>query len=96
MKTRKLAVAAVAAAMCIGSNIAAQTQFTQAPMATLEKTFKQIPDSQKLAVYWYWMSDNISKEGVVKDLQAMKKVGINRVQIGCIGGQNVPYGKVKF
>jgi hypothetical protein len=40
-------------------------------------------------------SGNISKEGVVKDLEAMKKVGINRAFIGNIGLDDVPYGKVK-
>jgi hypothetical protein len=52
----------------------------------------------KLAVYWYWISDNISKEGVIRDLEAMKKVGINRVHIGNIGLDypDIPYGKVKL
>ena len=47
--------------------------------------FTQIPDSIQTSVYWYWISDNISKEGVVKDLYAMKKAGINRAFIGNIG-----------
>jgi hypothetical protein len=47
-------------------------------------------------VYWYWINDNISKEGVVKDLQAMKKAGINSVFIGNIGDQPTSYGKVKL
>lgn len=62
----------------------------------IESGFRRIPDSIQTSVYWYWMSDNISKEGVVKDLEAMKHEGINRAFIGCIGGQNVPYGKVKM
>ena len=37
----------------------------------IEKGFKQVPDSVQLAVYWYWISDNLSEEGVVRDLQAM-------------------------
>ncbi|NOR74344.1 MAG: glycoside hydrolase family 2, partial [Draconibacterium sp.] len=53
-------------------------------------------DSMQTAVYWYWISDNISKDGVVKDLHAMKKVGINRAFIGNIGLDDVPYGKVKM
>ena len=53
-------------------------------------------DSVQTAVYWYWISDNISKEGVVKDLHAMKAAGINRAFIGNIGLDNVPYGKVKM
>jgi hypothetical protein len=61
----------------------------------MERNFKQISDGQKLGVYWYWMSDNISKEGVVKDLKAMKQVGINRAYIGNIGEPAISYGKVK-
>lgn len=62
----------------------------------LEKGFITIPDSVQTSVYWYWISGNISKEGVVKDLEAMKKVGINRAFIGNIGLDNVPDGKVKM
>ena len=62
----------------------------------LEKTFTNIPDTIQTSVYWYWMSDNISKEGVVKDLNAMKSQGINRAFIGNIGYQSTPYGKVKL
>ncbi len=53
-------------------------------------------DSMQTAVYWYWISDNISKDGVVKDLHAMKKAGINRAFIGNIGLGDVPYGKIKM
>ncbi|MDP4227689.1 MAG: glycosyl hydrolase, partial [Bacteroidota bacterium] len=63
---------------------------------TLGSGFIVPSDSMKTSVYWYWISDNISKEGVVKDLQAMKKAGINRAYIGNIGQADVPYGKVKI
>lgn len=63
---------------------------------TLEDGFVSPPDSIQTSVYWYWLSDNISKEGVIKDLHAMKKVGINRAFIGNIGIEAVPYGKVKI
>jgi hypothetical protein len=63
---------------------------------TIESGFKNIPDTVKTSVYWYWLSDNISQEGVIKDLQAMKKAGINRAFIGNIGLNNIPYGKVKI
>lgn len=62
----------------------------------IEKGFKQVPDSVQLAVYWYWISDNLSEEGVVRDLQAMHEVGINRAYIGFIGVDGVPTGNVKF
>ncbi|WP_457268668.1 glycosyl hydrolase [Pedobacter sp. UYEF25] len=59
-------------------------------------SFRNAPDSIQTSVYWYWMSDNISKEGVVKDLKAMKSVGINRAFIGNISMDSTPYGKVKI
>lgn len=61
----------------------------------LQQEFVDPPEDVKTSVYWYWMCGNISKEGVVKDLQEMKKVGINRVFIGhnyfdpYVGGRNV-------
>lgn len=62
----------------------------------VENGFVTPPDSIQTSVYWYWISDNISKEGVVKDLQSMKKAGINRAFIGNIGLSDIPYGKVKM
>jgi len=74
---------------------AAQTQpFAQ--MKEIETGFITAPDHIQTSVYWYWMSDNISKEGVVKDLEAMKKVGINRAFIGNVLIDEVPRGKVKI
>lgn len=53
--------------------------------ANLAEGFVTPPDSIQTSVYWYWLSGNISKEGVVKDLEAMKRAGINRAFIGNIG-----------
>lgn len=62
---------------------------------TLEDKFRDIPDDQRVAVYWYWMSDNISVEGVQNDLEAMKKAGITRAFIGNIWQDAVKPGKIK-
>jgi hypothetical protein len=64
--------------------------------AKLESGFVTPPDSIQTSVYWYWISDNISKDGVVNDLHAMKMAGINRAFIGNIGLSDIPYGKVKM
>jgi len=65
-------------------------------LKALKTGFQMPPDSIQTSVYWYWISDNISKEGIVKDLESMKKVGITRAFIGNIGLEHVSYGKVKF
>lgn len=64
--------------------------------ASIEQGFRSIPDSVQIGVYWYWISDNISKEGVERDLEAMKIAGINRAFIGNIGINELEYGKNKL
>ncbi len=61
----------------------------------LSADFQKLPDSQRIAVYWYWMSDNISVSGVQHDLEAMKEKGITRAYIGNIWQDDVKPGKVK-
>ena len=78
------------------SNCSIQNQNSRAFGDQLQTSFVTPPDAIQTSVYWYWISDNISKEGVVKDLQAMKKVGINRAFIGNIGIEDLPFGKVKI
>ena len=46
---------------------------------SLEQSFRAPPDSAKPWVYWFWINGNISHEGITKDLEAMKEVGINGV-----------------
>ncbi|WP_343307317.1 glycosyl hydrolase [Chitinophaga niabensis] len=69
-----------------------------AQQTAVQKGFTTLPDSTKLSMYWYWMSDNISEEGIKKDLAAMADIGIGRAFIGNIGynENEVPYGKVKL
>lgn len=48
----------------------------------LEATFRNPPDATRPWCYWYWINDQISKEGVTKDLEAMAQVGIGTALIG--------------
>lgn len=94
-------IIAVASIAIIASVIFAFTsqvdkQKSQDSWERLAEGFITPADSIQTAVYWYWISDNISKDGVVKDLHAMKEAGIGRAFIGNIGLDDVPYGKVKM
>lgn len=64
----------------------------------LKAGFVNPPDTIQTSVYWYWISDHISEQGVINDLHAMKKAGINRAFIGNIGLDDAPLqgGKVLF
>ncbi|MDR0749127.1 MAG: glycoside hydrolase family 2 [Tannerellaceae bacterium] len=62
----------------------------------LKAQFITPPETIQTGCYWYWIDDHISKEGVVKDLQAMKKAGINSAFVGNIGDQGYAYGPARI
>ena len=43
---------------------------------SIEQDFANPPSTAKPYVWWHWMGANISKEGITKDLEAMKAAGI--------------------
>ena len=49
---------------------------------SLSDGFIHPPDDTKPGIYWYWIDENISKEGLTKDLEALEKMGIGEVFIG--------------
>ena len=57
---------------------------SQADFETVVSDFKTPTDDNTLWCYWYWTGDNISKEGITKDLEAMKAAGIGAAFIGNI------------
>ncbi len=65
-------------------------------LSRLQAGFVTPPDSLKPWIYYYWISDHVSKEGITKDLEAMAKIGIGEALIGDIGLDEVPPGKVKM
>jgi len=75
----------------------------------LKEKFLYPPAETRPGCYWYWINDNISKEGITKDLEAMARVGIGRAYIGHIYNYKpeserrpsdvrymTPLGEVKF
>ena len=66
-----------------------------APAASLDEGFVRPPDSTKPWCYWYWISDNVSKEGITRDLEAMARVGIGEAFVGNIFLDDIPAGKTK-
>ena len=57
--------------------------------------FAKPPEQTKPWCYWYWISDNISREGITKDLEAMARIGIGEALVGNIFLDDVPAGKVR-
>lgn len=67
-------------------------------LSDIKAGFATPADSTRISAYWYWIDNNISEQGVVKDLQAMQQLGIGRAFIGNIGlrGGETSYGDVKL
>ena len=50
----------------------------------IQSGFETPTDDNTIWCYWYWINDDISKDGITKDLEAMKKAGIGGALIGNI------------
>lgn len=72
MKKSVLAGAAVCAALAIAAANAAPDP---------ESVFRNPPQSAKTGVWWHWMGSNVSKEGIVKDLDWFRETGIGAATI---------------
>ncbi|MDR1372869.1 MAG: glycosyl hydrolase [Dysgonamonadaceae bacterium] len=64
-------------------------------MSKIESGFVNPPDSARPGVYWYFMDGNISKSGITKDLESMKKAGIGYVLFLEVG-IGIPRGTVDY
>jgi hypothetical protein len=54
------------------------------------------PDSAKPWAYWLWLNGNVSQEGITKDLEEMKRQGINGVLVFQAGDDHTPAGAQFF
>ena len=54
----------------------------------LEQGFISPVDATRPRCYWYWLDGHITKDGITKDLEAMKRVGIGEAYIGMISDQS--------
>lgn len=61
----------------------------------MARIFAHPVDTIRTGAYYYWLSGNVSSEGVAADIKAMKSVGIDRAQIGDIGVDDIKRGAVR-
>lgn len=52
----------------------------------LYRNFVHPPDSAKSRVYWFWIYNRVTKEGITRDLEEFKAKGISGVNMICNGG----------
>ena len=70
-----------------------KTSFSETEFREIKGGFETPTDDNNLWCYWHWVDDDISKEGITKDLEAMKKAGIGGALIGNINPEEID-GKV--
>lgn len=66
-----------------------KAKLSVAEFESVKSGFITPADTNKVWCYWYWLNDDISKEGVTKDLEAMKEAGIGGAFIGNINPDEV-------
>lgn len=74
---KKLFTISVLLLLYIGASAQQKNQSSQ---NSLYNNFLNPPQSAKPRVWWHWMNGNITKEGIAKDLQWMKRSGIGGFQ----------------
>lgn len=52
--------------------------------------FVRPPDDAKPWIYWYWINNHVSREGITRDLQSLANLGVGAVFLGNIYLDNVP------
>ena len=73
-------------------SIIARVALAQVSGDALKRGFQSPPDSAKPRTWWHWTASNVTKEGITKDLEWMKRVGIAGFQLADVnagGGQTV-------
>ncbi len=93
MKRRTFLQSCAGGSLALVSRPALEAQ--SAGGAELEKAFRNPPSSAYAKTWWHWMNGNISEIGITRDLEAMKRVGVNGFQIFQVG-TGIPKGPVDY
>ncbi|MGA8203331.1 MAG: glycosyl hydrolase, partial [Woeseiaceae bacterium] len=92
-RTRKLLAAAAAALFCLTCCAGVAAPVTSA--TTLRSQFADPPQDVRPGTLWYWMNGNVSADGITRDLEAMRDVGLGSAII-FDGGIDTPPGPAAY
>jgi len=82
-------IAALAGVVCLA--IACAMLASSPPVDDLEKKFLNPPDSAKPRVLWMWMGSNVSKDGISRDLEALKAAGFGGATMFSLADTTTPW-----
>lgn len=66
------------------------------PAVDLQKEFENPPDSAKAWTWWHRVNGFITKEGITRDLEAMKRGGLGGAQMFDVSGKLEPAGTAVY
>ena len=58
----------------------------------MEREFQSPPVGARPWAYWWWLNSNVTREGITRDLEEMKRQGIQGVMVFNAGGGDTPKG----
>ncbi len=93
MKKTNTLIALFLFQMLVVINVFSQTKKNASPKPKndLESHFTNPPENAKPGVLWMWMGSNLSKTGITKDLEALKKAGFNRTTMFSLADVCTPW-----
>ena len=60
---------------------AAQKSSATKEATSLEANFNVPPTDSRPRTWWHWINENVTEDGITKDLEAMKRIGLKGAQI---------------
>src|SRR5580698_3228306 len=72
----------------IGLVATASAAFAQTSGDDLQERFRNPPDYAKPRTWWHWTNGNVTEDGITKDLNWMKRVGIGGFQLVDVASGN--------
>src|SRR5882724_2402796 len=72
-----------APAFAVAATLAASAAFSAEP--TLQQRFAEPSQSARPRVWWHWIDGNVTRDGITRDLEWMKRAGIAGFQMFDVG-----------
>ena len=95
MIARYIPLAGLVSALGVALGLSACGAAPERPAATLEEAFLKPPDESKPHTLWHWMNGHVTKEGITRDLEAMKEAGLGGFMLWN-ASEGIPRGPVVY
>jgi hypothetical protein len=69
------------ALLMLAPTYAAQKSSATKEATSMEANFSVPPTDSRPRTWWHWINENVTEDGITKDLEAMKRIGLKGAQI---------------